>query len=448
MPESKFQALNLTRSPRSLFWLSLLLLVLVAVVTLGMLVVPWRQTVLAHGQVAVFDPMQRPQPVDAQIKGRLLKLPVVEGQDIKKGAVIAVLEDRDSKFLDPQQQQRWKNQLRALADKAEAGESQIVALRGQSRALAEAQAAAVPAAEKKAVREGQKLEVLKQQLRIGEQDLVTARLQRQRIETLFAEGLRSKRDLELVILAEVEAETSLQKMQGEIGLTQTDIELARLERDKIAADLAEKQQKISESIAKTQGELAELREKIQKIESEASILNVRRELQRVVAPIDGRVVKLSKVGPGHMIKEGDTLATIVPHQQQLGVELYVRGLDTPLVEVGRPVRLMFEGFPAVPFVGWPWAAVGTFGGRVAVVDPLVTSGEEDKSGFRIWIVPDPAEPAWPDREHLRLGAKGSGWIMLDDVPLYYEIWRQLNAFPARPALENGEKVKIKPVLRR
>lgn len=448
MPESKFQALNLTRSPRSLFWLSLLLLVLVAVVTLGMLVVPWRQTVLAHGQVAVFDPMQRPQPVDAQIKGRLLKLPVVEGQDIKKGAVIAVLEDRDSKFLDPQQQQRWKNQLRALADKAEAGESQIVALRGQSRALAEAQAAAVPAAEKKAVREGQKLEVLKQQLRIGEQDLVTARLQRQRIETLFAEGLRSKRDLELVILAEVEAETSLQKMQGEIGLTQTDIELARLERDKIAADLAEKQQKISESIAKTQGELAELREKIQKIESEASILNVRRELQRVVAPIDGRVVKLSNVGPGHMIKEGDTLATIVPHQQQLGVELYVRGLDTPLVEVGRPVRLMFEGFPAVPFVGWPWAAVGTFGGRVAVVDPLVTSGEEDKSGFRIWIVPDPAEPAWPDREHLRLGAKGSGWIMLDDVPLYYEIWRQLNAFPARPALENGEKVKIKPVLRR
>ena len=330
MPESKFQALNLTRSPRSLFWLSLLLLVLAAVVTLGMLVVPWRQTVLAHGQVAVFDPMQRPQPVDAQIKGRLLKLPVVEGQDIKKGAVIAVLEDRDSKFLDPQQQQRWKNQLRALADKAEAGESQIVALRGQSRALAEAQAAAVPAAEKKAVREGQKLEVLKQQLRIGEQDLVTARLQRQRIETLFAEGLRSKRDLELVILAEVEAETSLQKMQGEIGLTQTDIELARLERDKIAADLAEKQQKISESIAKTQGELAELREKIQKIESEASILNVRRELQRVVAPIDGRVVKLSKVGPGHMIKEGDTLATIVPHQQQLGVELYVRGLDTPL----------------------------------------------------------------------------------------------------------------------
>ncbi len=448
MIEQTFRAYTLTRSPRILLLGSLLLLVIAGLFAAGMMMVPWRQTVVAHGQVAVYDPMQRPQPVDAQIKGRLVKLLVVEGQDVTKGQLLAVLEDRDTKFLDPDQQLRWRQQLEALRSKEAATGQQIVALRGQADALLDATAAALPAAEAKTEQASQKVEVLRQQLRVGEQDIITAKLQKERVETLFAEGLRSKRDLELAVQKLVETETYLQKMKGEIALARTDIELARLDRSKIAADLAEKLDKVSESIAKAQGELAEVREKAEKLQSEASALKVRNDLQKVYAPIDGRIVKMSKVGPGHMIKEGDTLATIVPPQQQLGVELYVRGLDSPLVEKGRPVRLMFEGFPAVPFAGWPWASVGTFGGRVAVVDPVATDGE-GKSGFRVWVRPDPDQPAWPTPDRLRIDSKVSGWIMLDDVPLYYEIWRQLNAFPARPALEGGEeKVKVKPVIRR
>lgn len=448
MTRHPFRAYVLVRSPRALLLSGLLLLVLVSLCVLGMLWVPWRQTVIAHGQVAVYDPMQRPQPIDAQIKGRLVKLPVVEGQEVKKGQLIAVLEDRDSKFLDPQQEQRWQQQIEALGDKEKAMEFQVAALRGQAQALVDATAAALPAAEAKTSQARQKLVVLQQQLRMGEQDVVTARLQKERMESLFAQGLRSKRDLELSVQKLVETETYLQKMHGDLQLAKTDIELAGLERAKVAADLVEKQNKVAESIAKTQGELAEVREKTEKLQSEASTLKVRRELQKVYAPISGRIVKVSPVGPGYMVKEGDTLAVIVPPHQELGVELYVRGQDSPLVEVGRPVRLMFEGFPAVPFAGWPWAAVGTFGGTVAVVDPVGSQGD-GKAGFRIWVRPDPAQPAWPASDRLRIDSKVSGWVMLDDVPLYYEIWRQLNAFPARPALEGAEeKVKVKPVIRR
>ena len=443
-----FRAHLLTKSPRPLLLLSLVFLLLVGLFATAMMVVPWRQTVIAHGQVAIYDPMQRPQPVDAQIKGQLVKLLVAEGQDVKKGQLIAVLDDRDSKYLDPQQQQRWQQQLEALSDKKAATESQVNALRGQAEALFDATSAALPSAEAKTSQTRQKLAVLRQQLRVGEQDVVTAKLQKERLEELFSQGLRSKRDLELAVQKLVETETYLQKMHGDLQLAETDIELAKLERAKIAAELSEKQDKVAESIAKAQGELAELREKTEKVRSEASALKVRNELQKVYAPIDGRIIKMSEVGPGHMIKEGDTLATIVPPQQELSVELYVRGLDSPLVEVGRPVRLMFEGFPAVPFPGWPWAAVGTFGGIVTVIDPVATDSKE-KSGFRIWVRPDPTQPAWPTPEHLRIDSKVSGWVMLDDVPLYYEIWRQLNAFPARPALDaSGEKVKIKPVIRR
>lgn len=442
-------SLDMTRSPRIVLWIALVLLLMFGSVAAAVTVVPWRQTVLAHGEVAVFDPMQRPQPVDAQLKGRLVQLAVVEGQMVEKGQLIAELEDRDSKFLDPKRTERQRQQVEALKEKQIATLEQIDALEGQLQALRDAGEAALPAAETKARQATQKVEVLRQQLRLAEQDVLTARLQKERIEQLFAEGLKSKRDLELAIQKLVEAETKQQKMRGDIEVLRSDISIAKLERAKIAADLAEKRQKVAEGIAKGRSTLAEIREKLQKLESETAAVAVREQLQRVYAPRDGMVTKLKKVGPGHMIKEGDTLATLVPPQQQLAVVLYIRGLDTPLVEVGRPVRLMFEGFPAVPFAGWPWAAVGTFGGRVTVVDPI-QSEEEDKSGFRVWVQPDPAEPAWPPSDRLRIGSKVSGWIMLDDVPLYYELWRQLNAFPARPALQGKpeKKPKTKPVISR
>lgn len=442
-----YAAQKMVRSPRVILWISLLLLAFAGCVAFAVMVVPWRQFVFAPGEVSVFNPMDRPQPIDAQIKGRLVELSVVEGQMVEKGDAIAILEDRDSKFLDPKRIQRIAEQIAALQEKQSATRQQLSALEGQGQAIDRALGAALPAAEAKARQAGQKTEVLRRQIRLANQDILTARLQRDRVETLFDQGLKSKRDLELAVQKLVEEETKLQKLEGDIDVVSTDIEIANLEQAKTAADLAEKQQKVAEGIAKARSVIAETEEKIKKLEGEASAIQVREELQKIVAPRNGQITKLKNVGPGHMIKEGDTLATLVPPQQSLGVELYVKGLDTPLVEVGRPVRIMFEGFPAVPFVGWPWASVGTFGGTVAVVDP--TGAEEGKEGFRVWVLPDPNEPEWPPTSRLRIGSKVNGWILLDDVPLYYEIWRQLNAFPARPALQNeSQKIKIKPVLRR
>ena len=202
-----------------------------------------------------------------------------------------------------------------------------------------------------------------------------------------------------------------------------------------------------ESIAKARESIAEIEEKIQKLENEAGSLKVRRSLQQITAPSSGRVVNLKKLGLGQLVKEGQNIAYIVPEDQERGVELYLSGVDAPLVENGVSVRLMFEGFPAVPFAGWDWASVGTFGGIVRSVDP-VSSENGTKTGFRVWVLPNPAEPAWPDEDRLRLGAKANGWLQLNEVPLYYELWRQLNAFPAQPAKSGEEKPKTKPVIRR
>jgi hypothetical protein len=68
---------------------------------------------------------------------------------------------------------------------------------------------------------------------------------------------------------------------------------------------------------------------------------------------------------------------------------------------------------------------------------------DSKNGkFRILVTPDPDDVPWP--KQLRLGSGVRGWVMLDTVPLWFEIWRQLNGFP--PSLESEpdfkEQIKV------
>lgn len=442
-----FKAHLLTRPPRLVLLFALVLMGLLGAVVVGLIAIPWRQTVIGHGQVSIFDPVDRPQTVDSQLKGRLIEVYVQEGDMVEAGQVIAKLEDRDTKFLDPHQKDRLSAQISALDLKQTAASGRIDALYSQREAIEGARVAKRASAQAKIAQTKQKLVVNQQFMKVGEQDVLTAKLQEERITQLEKAGLKSKRDLELTIQKRVEAETKLQKMKGELQLGEQEIQLARLELANIDADASEKTQKVGESLAKVRESIAETEEKIQKLSNEMGALSVRRSLQTVVAPRSGKIVNLRKLGLGQLIKEGQTIATIVPEAKTRGVELYLAGLDAPLVQAGVPVRLMFEGFPAVPFAGWDWASVGTFGGRVVSVDPVNTD-ENGKSGFRVWVMPDPEQPAWPGEERLRLGSKANGWLQLQEVPLYYELWRQLNAFPAKPTKVDPKDTKTKPVIRR
>jgi hypothetical protein len=118
------------------------------------------------------------------------------------------------------------------------------------------------------------------------------------------------------------------------------------------------------------------------------------------------------------------------------------GTTTP----GSPVRLQFEGWPAIQFVGWPSVAVGTFGGEVVFIDPT----DDGYGRFRIVVSARPDVTTrdgkthiedWPGNRFLRQGVRSKGWVLLQQVPLWLEIWRQLNGFP--PVVANAEPGKDK-----
>ena len=169
----------------------------------------------------------------------------------------------------------------------------------------------------------------------------------------------------------------------------------------------------------------------------------RQETQLVTAPRDGNILRVLHGSGSVIVKQGDTLATFVPETLRQAVEIYIDGNDLPLVYPGRKVRLQFEGWPAVQFSGWPAVAIGTFGGEVINVDPSASKGGK----FRVIVVPETGE-SWPDTRYLKQGTRVYGWVLMNTVKLGYELWRQLNGFPASMDVEpegisNDNKAKDK-----
>jgi hypothetical protein len=97
-------------------------------------------------------------------------------------------------------------------------------------------------------------------------------------------------------------------------------------------------------------------------------------------------------------------------------------VNSPLIHVGEKVRIIFDGWPAFFVSGWNEMSTGLFDGEIVSIDPAI----QEQGKFRVWVKPHGDKP-WPN--NLRLGGGAKGIMLLNDVPLGYEMWRVLNGFP-------------------
>ena len=107
----------------------------------------------------------------------------------------------------------------------------------------------------------------------------------------------------------------------------------------------------------------------------------------------------------------------------MAAEIYVDPIDLPLVKIGSPLRLQFDGWPAVVFSGWPNISQGTYGAKVYAIDQYISPNGK----YRLLVEQDPDDYPWPDA--LRFGGGVHTMILLEDVPIWYELWRKINGFP-------------------
>ena len=412
---------------------------------------PWQQNLAGQGRVIAFDPVDRPMQIQARTDGVILTWHVKEGQSVKKGDPIVDLADNDPLIL-----QRLAEQLAAAEQKRAAAVEKLGQYTQQVEETEKARQAAMQLADDEIAAAEQQVVVAKQAVKVAEAN-VTFRAASETMWTgLVADRIGASIELENARQLLAIARADLDSRNAAVVGADASLRARKSARLRVERDEQVKVQSVKALCNTAQGEVAE---------ADGSIPRIRRDLERqkqqqIVAPVDGYVQNLIANGQGGVfVKQSLTLAMLVPSTRQLAVELLVDGNDVTFVDVGRHVRLQFEGWPAIQWVGWPSAAIGTFGGKIAFVDRF-----DDGSGdYRVMVLPDerpleePEGPAidwlrklitydavsqaanphaWPSEPWLRQGVRARGWIVLDRVSLGFEIWRQLNGFP--PSIERNK----------
>lgn len=418
-PHEKLAAEALVASPYSAkAVIGTLSLSLVALL-LALLFLPWQQSSRGTGRVVAYVPTERQQSIEAPIEGRIVRWDVREGSSVKQGDLIAEISDND-----PALQQRLREERDAVRERQEASRARVTAIEDRIAALSGSKTSAVAAAAARTRGSRDRVRAAVEALAAAEATAKTAKLNLERQQALLEKGLSSTRALELADLEAVRTRTEVDRARAAVSAAQSEQSAASSDAQRVGTDMKAMLQDAHAARAAAFAEVANATAELARM----NVRLARQSTQVVRAPMAGTVLRLVGGLGGEMVKAGDPLAILVPDSTQRVAELWISGNDMPLLSEGQKVRLQFEGWPAVQFVGWPSVAVGTFPGRIILVD----AADNGKGQFRVLVEPDPqagAAGAWPSARYLRQGVRANGWVLLNRVRLGYELWRQFNGFP-------------------
>ncbi|ULQ54422.1 HlyD family secretion protein [Flavihumibacter fluvii] len=388
-----------------------------------LLFLPWTQNIRARGIVTTPRQEQRPQELNAIIGGRIVKWHIQEGDFVKKGDTILQLAEVKVDYLDPNLVSRTKEQLNAKKTALGNYQGKISTIDQQVDFLQEALQLKLNELQNKMMQQQLKIQSDSMDLVAAENDLAFKREQYRRQKIMYDSGVVSLLSLEQRSQAIQDA--MAKKTSAEIKFGN-----AKQEYFRILLELNGERQQYLEKIAKAQGERFQAESQIAngmgdlaKLENLYTSYDIRNQLYYVLAPQDGQVIQAKKSGINEIVKEGEMLVEIVPANYKYAVEIFVKPVDLPLISVGQTVRFVFDGFPAIIFSGWPESSFGTFSGKISVVESSVSN----TGLFRVLVTEDPTEKPWPPS--LKMGTGAMGIALLRDVPIWYELWRNINGFP-------------------
>ena len=388
-----------------------------------LLFLPWTQTVTGKGYVTTLKPNQRPQTIQSPIPGRIEKWFVNEGDFVKKGDTILFISEIKNEYQDPLLVERTNDQRDAKSNAVESYKRKVIALENQTEALKNEKELKLQQAQNKIIQSGFKVESDSIDLVAARTNLEIAKTQYNRAMALKQEGLKSEVDVEEKRLKLQETEAKLMSQENKLSTSKSELINSKLDLNRIASEYAEKiskaqSEKFSAASAQFDGEA-----QVSKLANQSTNYDLRNNLLYITAPQDGYINKAIISGIGETFKEGEELLGIMPADYDLAIETFVDPIDLPLIHVGEKIRVQFDGWPAIVFSGWPDASLGTYGGKVVAVENFISNNNK----FRILIAPDAEAEPWP--KNVRVGSGARTIALLNDVPIWYELWRKLNGFP-------------------
>lgn len=387
------------------------------------LFLPWTQNIQSNGQVSTLNPQQRPQQINSIIAGRIAQWNVKDGDLVKKGDTLLRISEIKEEYLDPSQLSRVDEQITAKDASIDFYQNKASATNAQASAIDNSRKLKLSQLINKLKQYNLLVQSDSMSYLASENQLKIAQLQLQRQKQMFDAGLKSLTDFEQRQQAFQDALSKKISAENKFYNSKNELINMKIEQSSVEQEYTEKILKVTGDRFSTLSEIATTQSEVAKLKNQLANYQLRRNFYVIIAPQTGQVIKTSKAGIGETVKEGDPLLEIVPQSFDFAVEIFVDAVDLPLLNKNQKVRLQFDGFPAIVFSGWPNSSYGTFGGKIAAIDPSM--GLNGK--FRTWVIPDKSEKKWPEKLSYGSGAKGIA--LLKDVPIIYELWRKLNGFP-------------------
>lgn len=395
---------------------------IILILLLG-LFLPWTQNIKARGAVTSLYQEQRPQDINSPIPGRIARWFVKEGDFVQKGDTIAQISEIKEDYLDPQLVDRTRQQLEAKKGSVRYYKGKAATVTSQIEALQAAKKFKIQQLRGKLDQLNSKLVGEQAELEAANNDYNLAKDQYERQEKMQQEGLVSKTQLQQRNTAFRNAMAKRVTAENKVAQTKQEILIVQIEQNGVEQDYAEKISKAEGDRLQSLSNIASGEGDMAKLENQVTNYTIRNGMYFITAPQDGQIVQANKAGIGEILKDGERITVIVPTRTQYAVEMYVRPVDLPLISVGQKVRFMFDGFPAIVFSGWPENSYGTFGGKVVAYEHTISTN----GLFRVLVAEDAADRPWP--QQVKLGTGAQGIALLKDVPVWYELWRNINGFP-------------------
>lgn len=385
--------------------------------------VPWTQNIQCRGNVTALNPSHRPQTIQSVIGGRIEKWYVNEGDFAKKGDTILYLSELKSEYMDPEIVPRAGKQITAKEQSVASYMEKVKSLDAQIDALYKTQQLKIEQTENYVKQAKLKIESDSINLKAAETEYSIAKEQLNRMEKLYKDGLKSLTDLEQRKQKLQDALAKIVSAENKLLIGRNEYLNAVIERTSIKNQYSEKLAKVESDKYASLSDMYHAEGDVAKMQTQLMNYSVRSGMYYITAPQDCYITRAIRTGIGETVKEGEDLISIMPSSYELAVELFVEPLNIPLIEKGQHVRIIFDGWPNIVFSGWPNSSYGTYGGKVIAIDNFVSNNGK----YRILVIADDNDYAWP--KELRPSAGAFGMALLKDVPIWYEIWRQISGFP-------------------
>lgn len=394
-------------------------------IILGILFLPWTQNIKSRGNITSLFQEQKPQKIFSPIAGKMNRWWVKEGDFVNQGDTLAKISEIKAEYLDPKLISRTEEQLDAkkgtvgyYEQKVKSTEDQIVNLRTSKKLKQDQLANKITQLQQKLTGERSELDAAG-----NEYNLVKDQFERN--QKMFKEGLISQTTFQQRNASMQNALAKKTIAENKVNQTLQEIQNTKIELRGVDQEYSEKMNKAESDKFQSLGMIETGKGEIAKLENQVANYTIRDGMYYILAPQSGQIINAQKAGIGEILKDGEELLTIVPTNTNYAVEMYVRPVDLPLVMPGQDVRFIFDGFPAILFAGgWPEQSFGTFAGKIKAVENNIN----EQGMFRVIVVENPKEKKWP--KQIKMGAGANGIALLNDVPLWYELWRNINGFPA------------------